>query len=222
MQQSFDVRVYDEFAIIGNTGVLRCQLPNYLQDFVSVNAWIRSDGYVVKAYAPTDMNSKYLMFATGELHIKSVRQEDSDFTFRCQIMDHLTAKISLSSTAGRLIVTESQAIAPRFVHRMSAIKVRVNSVAMIPCAAEAFPSIAIKWYKHSKGSGEQLSPLSTLSMIELNAVRIQEHSDGTLIINDVNIDDSGSYLCVVNNNIGEQKSLTQLTVTAFPINLPVK
>ncbi|RWS30178.1 hypothetical protein B4U80_01889 [Leptotrombidium deliense] len=204
-QQSIDVRVYDEFAIRGNTAVLRCQLPSYVSDYASIDSWIRNDGFIVKFGTITDMDSRYLVFPSGELHIKSVRQEDSDYSFRCQIMDHLTAKITLSTTAGRLIVTESEAIVPRFVHRMSSMKVAVHQVAMIPCVAESFPYATIKWYKQAKGS-------NSMSTIRFVSQRLEQHSDGTLIISDANVADSGSYLCVVNNNIGEQKSLTEFNV----------
>ena len=37
--QSVEVQVYDEYVITGNTGVLKCVIPNYLRELVTVTAW---------------------------------------------------------------------------------------------------------------------------------------------------------------------------------------
>ncbi|KAL1479344.1 hypothetical protein MTO96_051923 [Rhipicephalus appendiculatus] len=49
VNQEFDVQVYDEFVIKGNTGVLRCQIPSYVKEYVTVTSWVRDDGLVVHA-----------------------------------------------------------------------------------------------------------------------------------------------------------------------------
>ncbi|RWS17694.1 down syndrome cell adhesion molecule 1:-like isoform BL [Dinothrombium tinctorium] len=147
------------------------------------------------------MGSKYLMFPSGELHINTVRQEDSEFTYRCQCMDHLAGRTLVSNTAGRLVIT---GVAPRLIHRQNLITARENSVAMIPCAAEGFPSVTIKWYKQHSSS--------SLSPVQEKSDRIQKRIDGTLIISNAVAGDIGAYLCTASNAFGEQKSITQLNV----------
>lgn len=47
--------------------------------------------------------------------------------------------------------------------------------------------------------------------------RIKQVS-GTLIIREAKVDDSGKYLCVVNNSVGGESVETVLTVTGMLIN----
>ncbi|XP_028966868.1 hemicentin-1 [Galendromus occidentalis] len=47
VQQRYEVQVYDEFVISGNTAVLRCHIPSYVRDYVSVVTWEREDGVTI-------------------------------------------------------------------------------------------------------------------------------------------------------------------------------
>uniref|UniRef100_T1JCP5 Ig-like domain-containing protein n=1 Tax=Strigamia maritima TaxID=126957 RepID=T1JCP5_STRMM len=42
VQQYYEVQVYDEFVIIGNTAVLKCHIPPFVKEYVQVEAWIRN------------------------------------------------------------------------------------------------------------------------------------------------------------------------------------
>lgn len=44
VQQFYQTRVIDEFVLRGNAGLLKCNLPSFVTDFVSVEAWISDDG----------------------------------------------------------------------------------------------------------------------------------------------------------------------------------
>ena len=52
VKQKYEVQVYDEYVISGNTAVLRCQVPSYVADYVMVTSWIQ-DGSV-NIYPNTD------------------------------------------------------------------------------------------------------------------------------------------------------------------------
>lgn len=39
--------MYDDFVIRGNTGIIRCNIPSFVKDYVTINAWIRSDGNII-------------------------------------------------------------------------------------------------------------------------------------------------------------------------------
>ncbi|KAG8171325.1 hypothetical protein JTE90_019438, partial [Oedothorax gibbosus] len=47
VRQGYQVQVYDEFVIRGNTAVLRCQVPSIVRDYVIVTTWEREDGVTI-------------------------------------------------------------------------------------------------------------------------------------------------------------------------------
>lgn len=61
-----------------------------------------------------------------------------------------------------------------------------------------------RWYKFLEGSNKKQA-------VTLDD-RVKQVS-GTLIIRDAKVDDSGKYLCVVNNSVGGESVETVLTVT---------
>lgn len=62
-----------------------------------------------------------------------------------------------------------------------------------------------RWYKYIEGSNRK-------QPVQLND-RVKQVS-GTLIIKEAKVEDSGKYLCVVNNSVGGESVETVLTVTA--------
>lgn len=44
VQQFYQTRVIDEFVLRGNAVTLTCNLPSFVAEFVSVEAWISDDG----------------------------------------------------------------------------------------------------------------------------------------------------------------------------------
>ncbi|KAH9398267.1 hypothetical protein TYRP_019278, partial [Tyrophagus putrescentiae] len=43
VKQPFEVQVYDDFAIKGNTGILRCHIPSFVREHVRVTNWLTYD-----------------------------------------------------------------------------------------------------------------------------------------------------------------------------------
>lgn len=65
------------------------------------------------------------------------------------------------------------------------------------CEAKAMPgNVTVRWFREG-------SPVREVAALE---TRVQIHKDGTLTINPVNSDDSGTYTCEVSNGIGEAQS----------------
>lgn len=58
IKQRFSPQVYDDFVVRGNTAVLRCHLPTFVKEYVSVDSWIRNDDYVLKM---GDTRSKFVI-----------------------------------------------------------------------------------------------------------------------------------------------------------------
>lgn len=68
-----------------------------------------------------------------------------------------------------------------------------------------FLSSLSRWYKFIEGTSRR-------QPVQLNE-RVRQVS-GTLIIREARVDDSGKYLCIVNNSVGGESVETVLTVTA--------
>lgn len=42
--QNYITGAEDEYVILGNTAVIKCKVPSFVTDFVSIESWISSDG----------------------------------------------------------------------------------------------------------------------------------------------------------------------------------
>lgn len=49
--QPYNPEILTEYVIRGNSAILKCSIPSYIAEFVTVEAWIREDGEV---YLPED------------------------------------------------------------------------------------------------------------------------------------------------------------------------
>lgn len=45
--QNYEIDVIKEFAIRGNSAIMKCQVPSYVSDFVQVISWITEDSEYV-------------------------------------------------------------------------------------------------------------------------------------------------------------------------------
>uniref|UniRef100_A0A6P7G315 Down syndrome cell adhesion molecule homolog n=1 Tax=Diabrotica virgifera virgifera TaxID=50390 RepID=A0A6P7G315_DIAVI len=77
--------------------------------------------------------------------------------------------------------------------------------AIIPCDVTGYPVPRYRWYKFIDGTNRKQAVI-------LND-RVKQVA-GTLIIREAKVEDSGKYLCVVNNSVGGESVETVLTVTA--------
>uniref|UniRef100_A0A182YKL3 Down syndrome cell adhesion molecule n=2 Tax=Neocellia TaxID=44535 RepID=A0A182YKL3_ANOST len=85
------------------------------------------------------------------------------------------------------------------------MKVKSGQDFAILCLGQSFPMPSFRWYKYIEGTQQKKA-------VVLDD-RVKQVS-GTLIIKDAVVDDSGKYLCVVNNSVGGESVETVLTVTA--------
>nr|XP_034174394.1 Down syndrome cell adhesion molecule-like protein Dscam2 isoform X14 [Osmia lignaria] len=207
--QPYQPEILTEYVIRGNSAILKCSIPSYIAEFVTVEAWIKEDGEV---YLPEDpavgQDGKYLVLPSGELHIRDVGPEDGYKTYQCRTKHRLTGETRLSATKGRLVITEPVGSkAPTFQSdAKSSTYVRAaNSAVAIMCTAQASPPPTHRWYKFIEGSSRR-------QPVQLND-RVRQVS-GTLIIREARVEDSGKYLCIVNNSVGGESVETVLTVTA--------
>ncbi|EFA10759.1 Down syndrome cell adhesion molecule isoform X36 [Tribolium castaneum] len=206
VNQYYEAEVVSEYVIRGNTAVLKCNIPSFVADFVRVEAWVGSDGSLYNHTANYD--SKYLVLPSGELHIRDVGPEDGYKSYQCRTKHRLTGETRLSATKGRLVITEPVGTkAPAFSTDIKVLGYQRHSkqnVALL-CPAQGFPSPSFRWYKFVEGTTRKQA-------VTLND-RVKQVA-GTLIIREAKVEDSGKYLCVVNNSVGGESVETVLTVTA--------
>ncbi|XP_076629340.1 cell adhesion molecule Dscam1-like isoform X17 [Colletes latitarsis] len=208
--QPYQPEILTEYVIRGNSAILKCSIPSYIAEFVTVEAWIREDGEV---YLPEDpavgQDGKYLVLPSGELHIRDVGPEDGYKTYQCRTKHRLTGETRLSATKGRLVITEPRgSVRPNVRDKdVNGLKrdVLVDLMVGLPCPVQGFPAPTFRWYKFIEGSSRR-------QPVQLND-RVRQVS-GTLIIREARVEDSGKYLCIVNNSVGGESVETVLTVTA--------
>ncbi|XP_068899430.1 cell adhesion molecule Dscam1 isoform X25 [Tenebrio molitor] len=209
VNQYYEAQVYDVFVIKGNTAVFKCQIPSFVSDHVDIISW--QDTANNKFLPPVaDYDSKYLVLPSGELHIRDVGPEDGYKSYQCRTKHRLTGETRLSATKGRLVITEPTNNVPpkssgRKIDGSIVIDVPLNQDIVITCEVSGYPIPKFRWYKFVEGTTRKQA-------VTLND-RVKQVA-GTLIIREARVEDSGKYLCVVNNSVGGESVETVLTVTA--------
>ncbi|XP_063893553.1 cell adhesion molecule Dscam1 isoform X22 [Helicoverpa armigera] len=206
VNQFYEAEILTEYVIRGNAAVLKCSIPSFVADFVKVEAWIDENGTEISHSG--DLEGKYLVLPSGELHIRDVGPEDGYKSYQCRTKHRLTGETRLSATKGRLVITEPVgAKAPSFsTDSKGSIFVReIGQSFALLCQAQASPIPVFRWYKFVEGTTRK-QPVTLDD-------RVKQVS-GTLIIKEAKVEDSGKYLCVVNNSVGGESVETVLTVTA--------
>ncbi|KRJ98245.1 dscam, isoform N [Drosophila yakuba] len=206
VSQHYEEDIHKAFVIRGNSAILKCDIPSFVADFVNVISW-HSDEQE-NFYPGTEYDGKYLVLPSGELHIREVGPEDGYKSYQCRTKHRLTGETRLSATKGRLVITEPVgSVQPKISvgERRKDAEVRTHGDLSIFCPAQSYPVPAFRWYKFIEGTTRKQA-------VVLND-RVKQVS-GTLIIKDAVVDDSGKYLCVVNNSVGGESVETVLTVTA--------
>ncbi|XP_025202770.1 Down syndrome cell adhesion molecule-like protein Dscam2 isoform X22 [Melanaphis sacchari] len=215
VNQLYTINVMDESVLRGNTAILKCHIPSFVADYVFISSWTSDDGDEYSINANHAYDGKYLVLPSGELHIRDVTPEDGTKSYQCRTKHRLTGETRLSATKGRLVITEPIGMkSPTFSTdtKITAYIRSLNANIGLQCQAQGFPVPNFRWYKFIEGSNKKQAVILD--------DRIKQVS-GTLIIREAKVDDSGKYLCVVNNSVGGESVETVLTVTA-PLNAIVE
>ncbi|XP_034142414.1 Down syndrome cell adhesion molecule-like protein Dscam2 isoform X19 [Drosophila guanche] len=210
VQQFYESEVNNEYVIRGNAAVLKCSIPSFVADFVQVVSWQDEEGklYGTLGEQQGAADGKYLVLPSGELHIREVGPEDGYKSYQCRTKHRLTGETRLSATKGRLVITEPVgSVRPKVnaQDKHQFIDVELSRGFAMLCLAQSYPMPLFRWYKFIEGTTRKQA-------VVLND-RVKQVS-GTLIIKDAVVEDSGKYLCVVNNSVGGESVETVLTVTA--------
>nr|XP_037870629.1 Down syndrome cell adhesion molecule-like protein Dscam2 isoform X42 [Bombyx mori] len=212
VSQAYTVNLMEENVLRGNSAVLKCHIPSFVSEYVTVTSWTISEknypDIEISSNGSSNLDGKYLVLPSGELHIRDVGPEDGYKSYQCRTKHRLTGETRLSATKGRLVITEpigSKSPAFSTDNKFSWYLRGVGQSLSIMCPAQGFPVPLFRWYKFIDGTTRK-QPVTLDD-------RVKQVS-GTLIIKEAKVEDSGKYLCVVNNSVGGESVETVLTVTA--------
>ncbi|XP_077564303.1 cell adhesion molecule Dscam1-like [Haemaphysalis longicornis] len=201
VEQYYEVQVYDEFTIAGNTAVLRCHVPSFVRDDVVVVSWEQKQAE--KTTVVTN-GARMSVFPSGELQVRRVQQSDAVADFRCRTWHRLTGETKLSSY-GRLVVTDLKVnVPPRITNVRSTVVTHEGDSVELPCAAQGYPPPKYLWERLT--SSENGSPPTVVGSSR------HEPTEGSLLIRKAEAQDAGKYLCLVNNAVGEERATITLDV----------
>ncbi|XP_050561781.1 cell adhesion molecule Dscam2 isoform X8 [Spodoptera frugiperda] len=212
VSQAYAVNLMEEYVLRGNSAILKCHIPSFVSEYVTVISWIISEGdqeLDIKLESTNNFDEgKYLVLPSGELHIRDVGPEDGYKSYQCRTKHRLTGETRLSATKGRLVITEPiGSKSPSFSSgsKLAWFEIQQNQDFALLCPAQGYPVPIFRWYKFVEGTTRK-QPVTLDD-------RVKQVS-GTLIIKEAKVEDSGKYLCVVNNSVGGESVETVLTVTA--------
>ncbi|KAG8199382.1 hypothetical protein JTE90_000252 [Oedothorax gibbosus] len=202
LQQSYEIHVSDHFVIRGSTAILHCQSPPSVRPFIKVMLWMREDG--ISIGSPGTIGDKYTILTTGELLIKNVVSSDTLVGYQCQVHHRLQGESKLSSSSGKLIIREPHApLPPSITDSRPVIHARESERVFLPCVGQGFPEPTARW---GRRDGDRVTAFHLGDRI------LQK--DGVLVIQQAAIQDTGVYVCEMNNSVGLDKAETKLLVSA--------
>ncbi|XP_033230988.1 Down syndrome cell adhesion molecule-like protein Dscam2 isoform X4 [Belonocnema kinseyi] len=203
--QFYVTEAENEYVIRANSAIMKCKMPSFVSEFIYVDQWVDSDGAI---YIPSrEYGTKYVIL-NFSLHFREVHPENNHFNYMCRTGMHLSSEQRISQLRGRLTVTEpvgSKGPALAADAKLSLLLRRTGTDISLQCNAQAHPIPVNRWYKFIEGTSRR-------QPVQLNE-RVRQVS-GTLIIREARVEDSGKYLCIVNNSVGGESVETVLTVTA--------
>ncbi|XP_076837393.1 immunoglobulin superfamily member 10 [Brachyhypopomus gauderio] len=167
--------------------------------------WVLFGGTIVR---PPYTDSKVSVFPNGTLNLKNLDVSDSG-KYEC---------IATSSTGSeRRVVTlsvEKTDTAPQIVDTSDLrTELEYGGQLRLNCSSTGTPKPRIIWRLPSKALVDQWHRMGK---------RIQVLDNGTLVVDSVSEKDSGDYLCVARNKVGDDLQLMRVSVSMKPAKIEPK
>ncbi|KAH9631201.1 hypothetical protein HF086_005972 [Spodoptera exigua] len=147
VSQAYAVNLMEEYVLRGNSAILKCHIPSFVSEYVTVISWIISEGdqeLDIKLESTNNFDEgKYLVLPSGELHIRDVGPEDGYKSYQCRTKHRLTGETRLSATKGRLVITEPVGrVPPKFPSASTTSGYQFSQLSSLSllCTAQAFPA----------------------------------------------------------------------------------
>ncbi|XP_014485965.1 PREDICTED: Down syndrome cell adhesion molecule-like protein Dscam2 isoform X3 [Dinoponera quadriceps] len=210
VNQRYDPEVQSPSGFHGNNVLMRCNVPSFVRDHVTVTSWLQEPAFNI--YPSTLGDGKYHMLPTGELMIINITRSDVQMTYRCRTHHRLTQETVVSSNVGRLQLTEIRGSMPPIINeKLVYMSSRLKDTVVIPCVAYANPTPSNRWYYNRNQREEPIEESSGHYVVR----------DGSLIVQSVEESDGGSYMCTASNSEGSETLEIRLTVSA-PLSVHVQ
>ncbi|XP_032663874.1 Down syndrome cell adhesion molecule-like protein Dscam2 isoform X4 [Odontomachus brunneus] len=210
VNQRYDPEVQSPSGFLGNNVLMRCNVPSFVRDHVTVTSWLQEPAFNI--YPSTMGDGKYHMLPTGELMIINITRSDAQMTYRCRTHHRLTQETVVSSNVGRLQLTEIRTFMPPIIsEKLVYMSARLKDTVVIPCVAYAHPTPTNRWYYNRNQREEPIEESSGHYVVR----------DGSLIVQSVEESDGGSYMCTASNSEGSETLEIRLTVSA-PLSVHVQ
>ncbi|KAL3211220.1 hypothetical protein MRX96_036589 [Rhipicephalus microplus] len=231
VQQKYEVRVYDDFVIRMNTGVLRCHIPKYVKEYVVVTSWTRSDGFIISVQA---IPGKYQMRSTKAYYIfdnTEGREKGCGVCMlrcvSCNVIQDENSKYVAFRT-GELHVRRA---GPEDSHHSFQCQTKDTLTGAVVSSITMGKLVitAARWKDHTvPPSSFRARPKDTRSHRTAGTASTEPTSGrccpsgepgivfvgGTLVFRRASVQDSAIYVCVVSNGAGvEDKNEIQVLVT---------
>ncbi|XP_067327521.1 neogenin isoform X11 [Anolis sagrei] len=176
----------------GNSIVLNCEVNADLAPFVR---WELD-------HEPIFLDDRVFKLPSGALIISNATDEDGG-TYCCII--EIGGSPKYSDEAVIKVLPESEMVSDLvFLKQPSSLTKVTGQTAILPCVATGTPIPAIKWTRNEKELVAESSPKFLLL------------AGGTLKINDITEDDTGTYTCIAYNGNETIEIQAELTVQAPP------
>ncbi|XP_072746743.1 cell adhesion molecule Dscam2 isoform X4 [Anoplolepis gracilipes] len=210
VNQRYDPEVQSPSSFLANNVLMRCNVPSFVRDHVTVTSWLQEP--VFNIYPSTMGDGKYHMLPSGELMIINITRSDAQMTYRCRTHHRLTQETVVSSNVGRLQLTEIRGSMPPIINeKLVYMSARLKDTVVIPCVAHANPTPTNRWYYNRNQREEPIEESSGHYVVR----------DGSLIIQSIEENDAGSYMCTASNSEGSETLEIRLTVSA-PLSVHVQ
>ncbi|XP_053999257.1 cell adhesion molecule Dscam2-like isoform X2 [Hylaeus anthracinus] len=210
VNQRYDPEVQCPGGFLGNNVLMRCIVPSFVRDHVAITSWLQEPSFNI--YPSTMGDGKYHMLSTGELMILNITREDAGHSYRCRTHHRLTQDTVVSSNVGRLQLTETRSSMPPMMNeKVVYMSVRLKDTIVIPCVAYGNPTPTNRWYYNRNQREEPIEDSSGHYLVR----------DGSLIVQGVQENDAGSYMCTTSNSEGSESMEVRLTVSA-PLSVHVQ
>ncbi|KAI5693336.1 hypothetical protein M8J75_013991 [Diaphorina citri] len=216
VKQKYEINVnYEHNVILGNTAVLRCQIPSYMSEYIIVTSWIQDD---VNIYLNTDTGGKYVVLSSGDLYVFNATPNDGYKSYRCRTVNKITGESQASVFQTRLSITEPLGREkPKVsIEKYMKLTVKLGDDVILPCVAQGHPLPTYSWYREIR---EDRTNLKSLDLTNPR-YKILVDNAGLLKISNVRLEDEGKYLCWINNTVGEDTIQITLSITS-PLSIQI-
>ncbi|XP_052129243.1 cell adhesion molecule Dscam2-like isoform X3 [Frankliniella occidentalis] len=203
--QDYVVQVfYNKNVVRGNTAILKCTIPSFVRDYITVISWLKDDSFNI--YPSPKGEGKYHMLITGELLIRDVEEPDKYNSYQCRAVNRLTGATLLSAGKARLSVTEARApIPPRPLEKVVTVHGGKDRTVVLPCFAEGNPPPTASWFRLER---QQLRP-----HLEAPDERVFAVGE-VLVVQHAEEQDAGHWVCLLNSTAGGERVDVTLQLSA--------